>query len=96
MRKLVLKEKARWYIAKCFEKFERLDEYDNYQKAIEAIEREANEIKSAQGNLYCIRYIKGNEWELEDGPKWNNHLVGVSRNGDEIAVQSWAFEKVDE
>lgn len=92
MRKLVLKEKARWFISKCFE---RLDEFDSYQKAIEIIEGEANEIKNAHGNLHYIRYIKGNDWDLEDGPKWNSEIVGVSRNGDDIVVQPWAFEEVD-
>lgn len=35
MRKLVLKEKARWFITKCFEK---LEDFDSYQRAIEIIE----------------------------------------------------------
>lgn len=90
---MVLTEEAKWYIAKCFEGF---DEFDRYQKAVKNIEEMANNAIRDSGKLHYARYNKKGAFALNDETKWDRELVGVSRYGNSILVQAWAFDKIEE
>lgn len=92
MSKLVLTDEAKWYIAKCFDG---LDEFERYQKAVKNFEEMANNAVRDSGKLHYARYRKKGDGDLNDETRWDRDIAGISRYGNTIIADPWAFEEVD-
>ena len=96
MSKLVLRQEAKWYIAKCFTE---LDDFDRYVKAVKNIEEMANNAIRDSGRIIYINYRK-----THDAPntldwskcRWSRETAGVSLFGHTITVFPEAFKTIDD
>ena len=93
MSKVVLTEKAKWYLAKCFDG---LDEFERYQEAIKELERQANKQFKEKGKVLFAVYNKDEDNVFyPPEQEWHRYDVGVFRIGDYFTALRKAFILVD-
>ena len=93
MSKLILRQEAKWYIAKCFTEF---DDFDRYVKAVKNIEEMANNAMRDSGKIHHISYRKTHDSPDQVKHNWYRERSGVCLFGDTIAVFPEAFKTVDD